>query len=95
MPENCPNLPASNHSVVECSRAFEWLRNEATKEGASPHAGVVLDEWHALAKPGLIAAAPDLLAACYSAIELIREWSDFAPEIQILAAAIAKAEGRS
>ena len=41
-------LPAT-HSAAECSAAFEWLRAEATREGASPHAGVALDEWHALA----------------------------------------------
>lgn len=32
-------LPASNHSAADCSAAFEWLRAEATKEGASPHSG--------------------------------------------------------
>ena len=40
-------LPAT-HSAAECSAAFEWLRAEATRDGASPHAGVALDEWHAL-----------------------------------------------
>lgn len=42
-------LPASIHPAAECSAAFEWLRIEATKEGADPRAGVVLDELHALA----------------------------------------------
>jgi hypothetical protein len=42
-------IPASGHSAAECSAAFEWLRTEATKEGASEHAGVALDELHALA----------------------------------------------
>ena len=42
-------LPASRHGAKACSEAFEWLRREATKEGALSHAGVVLDEWHALA----------------------------------------------
>jgi len=41
-------LPATTHSAAECSAAFEWLRAEATRDGASPHAGVALDEWHAL-----------------------------------------------
>lgn len=41
-------LPAAAHSAKECSEAFEWLRAEATKDGASKHAGVALDEWHAL-----------------------------------------------
>ncbi len=41
-------LTSSGRSARECSAAFEWLRAEATKDGASPHAGVVLDEWHAL-----------------------------------------------
>lgn len=42
-------LPATKHSASECSAAFEWLRCEATREGAPPEAGVALDEWHALA----------------------------------------------
>lgn len=41
-------MPASRHSVKECSEAFEWLRIEATREGAPPQAGVALDEWHAM-----------------------------------------------
>lgn len=42
-------LPASWHSAADCTAAFEWLRSEATKDTAPPHAGVALDEWHALA----------------------------------------------
>lgn len=40
-------LPASKHSAKECKAAFEWLRAEATKDVASAHAGVALDEWAA------------------------------------------------
>lgn len=46
---NAMSLPASHHSPQACSAAFEWLRAEATKDGASEHAGVALDELHALA----------------------------------------------
>jgi hypothetical protein len=44
------SLPASRHGPQACSAAFEWLRAEATKDGASEHAGVALDEWSALSK---------------------------------------------
>lgn len=43
------HLPASNHKPSDISEAFEWLRTEATKDGADERAGIVLDEWHALA----------------------------------------------
>lgn len=42
------HLPATIHSAKECSEAFEWLRAEATRDGAPPQAGIALDEWHAL-----------------------------------------------
>lgn len=31
---NTQTVPASNHTAAECRVAFEWLRTEATKEGA-------------------------------------------------------------
>lgn len=42
------------HSANQCSAAFKWLQHEATKDGASPHAGVALDEWHGLAMAHLM-----------------------------------------
>ena len=39
---------ASSHTSAQCHEAFEWLRHEAIKDGASIHAGIALDEWHAL-----------------------------------------------
>jgi len=60
-------LPATTHSAAECSAAFEWLRAEATRDGASPHAGVALDEWHALT------VAPTVSEAIAEAVARERE----------------------
>lgn len=55
----------------------------------------------ATANARLIAAAPDLLAACEAAIDGIEEWNDFAETdkieeaVALLVAAIAKAKGEA
>lgn len=47
-PDSADNTTC-DFSNRKCGEAFEWLRGEAVREGAPPHAGVALDEWHRLA----------------------------------------------
>ena len=47
------------------------------------------------AEVAAIAAQADLLAAAEAALARLKEWSDFAPEIGLLEAAISRVKGRS
>lgn len=81
-------------TAIEPGHEFRTMRRSWAITSKGGRIGCVYADDEATAR--LMAAAPELLAACKALVELVREGGDcFVPEIVQGEVAIAKAEGQS